>query len=373
MAPAARGGGKRNLTAGPGDFLALAGRLSSRRDPPAREALAPLVSAALEALANEDPLLRPRNSSGRPGGLLDLPDLPTVILPDLHTRAGFLAAALAWRPPLGSGPRASSSRLPFGTGPRPAARAASRGSPRLAELLASGEALLLCLGDVFHSEGRDAPQRWARAEREYGYGWSLPSPAMDEEMGKALACVELILRAKAAFPRNFHYLKGNHDNVVNEEGNGDHPFYKFAEEGAMAASWFASRYGRDLQAAYRAFELSLPLAARGERFVASHAEPAFPLGPEDIIEARNRPEVAEALTWTGNDEALPASVASGLDLLLGPRASAARWFGGHRPVSGSYSLRADGLYVQFHNPLKQGLALILPGEPPDPDRVIRTI
>jgi len=333
------------------------------------------VSAALEALENEDPLLRPRNSSGRPGGLLDLPDLPTVILPDLHTRAGFLAAALSWRPPLGprgANPRAS-SWLPFGVRPRPAGGAEARGSPRLAELLASGEAILLCLGDVFHSEGRDAPQRWARAEREYGYGWNLPSPAMDEEMGRALACVELILRAKAAFPRNFHYLKGNHDNVVNEEGNGDHPFYKFAEEGAMAASWFAARYGRDLQAAYRAFELSLPLAARGARFVASHAEPAFVLGPEDIIEARNRPQVAEALTWTGNGEALPGSVAAGLDLLLGQRASGARWFGGHRPVPGSYSLRADGLYVQFHNPLKQGLVLILPGEAPDPDRVVRTI
>jgi hypothetical protein len=196
---------------------------------------------------------------------------------------------------------------------------------------------------------------------------------MDEEMGRALACVEIILRAKAAFPRNFHYLKGNHDNIVNEEGKGDHPFYKFAEEGAMAASWFAARYGRDLQAAYRAFELSLPLAARGARFVSSHAEPAFVLGPEDIIEARNRPEVAEALTWTGNDEALPGSVSAGLELLLGPRASGARWFGGHRPVAGAYNLRADGLYVQFHNPLKQGLVLILPGELPDPDRVVRAL
>ena len=374
MAPAARGGGKRNLRAGPGDFLALAGRLSSRRDPPSREALAPLVTAALEALEGEDPLLRPRNSSGRPGGLLDLPDLPIVILPDLHTRAGFLAAALAWRLPLGVGARdADGGRIEPGERPRAAKARTSFGVRPLADLLVSGEAILLCLGDVFHSEGRDAPQRWARAEREYGYGWSLPSPAMDEEMGRALACVELILRAKAAFPGTFHYLKGNHDNVVNEEGNGDHPFYKFAEEGAMAASWFAARYGRDLQDAYRAFELSLPLAARGSRFVASHAEPAFVLGPEDIIEARNRPEVAEALTWTGNGEALPGSVSASLELLLGPRASGARWFGGHRPVPGAYSLRADGLYVQFHNPLKQGLVLLLPGEPPDPDRVVRTI
>lgn len=373
MAPATRGGGKRSLRLEPGDLLALAGRLSSRRDPPARETLAPLVAEALEVLDAEDPGLRPRNSSGRPGGLLILPDLPTVILPDLHTRASFLAAVLAWRPPLGTRPQTAAARPPFGLRSLAAARSSARDAPRLADLLASGEALLLCLGDVFHSEGRDAPQRWARAEREYGYGWKLPSPAMDEEMGRALACVELILRAKAAFPRNFHYLKGNHDNVVNEEGNGDHPFYKFAEEGAMAASWFASRYGRDLQAAYRGFELSLPLAARGARFVASHAEPAFVLGPEDIIEARSRPEVAEALTWTGNGEALPGSVSASLELLLGSGVSGARWFGGHRPVAGAYSLRADGLYVQFHNPLRQGLVLIRPGELPDPDRAVLTI
>jgi len=196
---------------------------------------------------------------------------------------------------------------------------------------------------------------------------------MDLEMGKALSCVELILRAKLALPAHFHYLKGNHDNITDEEGRGDHSFYKYAAEGEMAASWFETTYGRALQDAYRDLELALPLAARGRRFVASHAEPAFVLGPEDIIEARNRPEVAEALTWTGNGEALPGSVSASLELLLGPRASGARWFGGHRPVPGAYSLRADGLYVQFHNPLKQGLVLLLPGEPPDPDRVVRTI
>jgi hypothetical protein len=306
------------------------------------------VAEARRVLAGEDHRLRPRDEDGLPGGLLDLPDLPVVILPDLHGRADFLAAVLAWRPPLG------------GAG------------ARLADLLGRGEAILLSLGDAFHSEGRDAALRWALAAGEYASGWR-ESPAMDEEMGRALACVELILRAKAAFPSTFHYLKGNHDNVTNEEGRGDHPFYKYAAEGEMTASWFRRRYGRDLAEAYRAFELDLPLVARGARFVASHAEPAFALSPADIIAYRRRPEVAEALTWTANDCAEAGSVGESLAALLGGAARGSRWFGGHRPVDGPYALRQGGFYVQFHRPDRRNLVLIRPGEEPDPDRAVRCL
>jgi hypothetical protein len=242
----------------------------------------------------------------------------------------------------------------------------------MAELLEAGEASLVCLGDAFHSEGEAGSRRWKAAMREFASGWATRA-AMDEEMGKALACVELILRAKETFPYNFHYLKGNHDNIVNEDAHGDHGFYKFALEGEMAASWFELSYGPDLQAEYRRLELSLPLAARGKRFVASHAEPAFALSAEDIVGYRDRPEVVEALTWTPNDGAGPGSVAASLLALLGPGAGGARWFGGHRPVSGLYALRQGGLYVQFHNPDRRVVAFIRPGESPDPARVIREI
>lgn len=268
-------------------------------------------------------------------------------MPDLHARPGFLAAVLAWRPPLGPG-----------------------AGPRLAELLSRGEALLLCLGDAFHSEGRGAAERWRAALGEYVSGWA-SRRAMDLEMGKALACVELILRAKLAFPAHFHYLKGNHDNITDEEGRGDHSFYKYAAEGEMAASWFEATYGSALQDAYRALELSLPLAARGRRFVASHAEPAFALGPADIVEGRLRPEVVLALTWTPNDGAAPGSVAESLKALLGPEApEGSRWFGGHRPVEGRYALRAGGRYVQFHDPDARRVVLLLPGRDPDPESCV---
>lgn len=323
--------------------------------PPEPRVFGELVAAARRVLRSEAPALRPRDSAGLPGGLLNLPDLPVVILPDIHARPGFLIAALAWRPPLAAG----EARV----------RKGGAALPSLVELLAAGRATLVCLGDVFHSEGREGALRWNAAVYEYLDSWK-ESPAMDEEMGRALVCVELILRAKAAFPERFHYLKGNHDNIANEEAHGDHPFYKFAMEGEMAASWFALRYGSDIASDYRSFELDLPVLARGARFVASHAEPAFPLVEEDVVEYRQRPDVVEALTWTPNDGALDGSVAESLFALLGPGSAGARWFGGHRPVEGRYALRQRGLYVQFHRPCHRGLVFLRPGEEPDPACVV---
>jgi hypothetical protein len=321
---------------------------------PSREELGRLVAAALEAQAAEGPQLRPRDASGLPGGLLLLHSLPTVLVPDLHGRAPFLRAVLGWTPPGAKG--------------------------ALRELLAAGEAQLLCLGDLFHTEVGSAPRRWREALREYLSGWA-ERRAMDEEMALCLAAARAVLECKIAYPASFHCLKGNHDNIADEEGHGDHPFYKFAAEGEMVASWFEAAYGRELLDAYRRFELGLPVLAAGERFVASHAEPAFALGPEDAIEYRSRPDVVEALIWTANDAAAPGSVAASMARILAARDGAAGlaaegasrgtlWFGGHRPVDGRYALRAGGLYVQFHDPAAWRVAYLLPGRDPDPDRDI---
>jgi hypothetical protein len=197
---------------------------------------------------------------------------------------------------------------------------------------------------------------------------------MDEEMALSLAAATIVLEAKAAFPRHFHYLKGNHDNITDEEGRGDHSFYKFAAEGAMVASWFRLTYGEELLGRYRLLELDLPVLAAGERFVASHGEPAFALSREDIVESRSRPEVVEALIWTPNGSARDGSVGRSLAAVLGRGASpGALWFAGHRPVSGSYALRAQGLFVQFHDPSSRRVAYLLPGRDPDPDRDIYSL
>jgi hypothetical protein len=322
-------------------------RLAEAPALPGRAELAALVEAASAVEDGEEPSLRPRDSRGRPGGLLELPELPTILVPDLHARPSFIASVLNWAPP---GRQES-----------------------LAALLAEGKACLLCLGDVFHSEVGGAPRRWKAAFREYRANWASRS-SMDEEMGLSLTAARIVLEAKVAFPRFFHYLKGNHDNIADEEGRGDHSFYKFAAEGAMVASWFRLEYGDELLTAYRELELRFPLLALGSRFAASHGEPAFALSREDLLEYRSRPDIVEALIWTGNGEAEPGSVILSLQALLGPeRASSALWFGGHRPVDGRYALRAGGKYVQFHDSASRRVVFLEPGRVPDPDRDIYDI
>jgi hypothetical protein len=311
---------------------------------PGRSELAALVQAAKAALESEEASLRPRDSEGRPGGIVELPDLPTILVPDIHARPAFIASVLSWKP--------------HGYG------------ESVASLLERRRASLVCLGDVFHSEVGSARRRWAAAYREYGSHWASRA-SMDEEMELSLAAACIVLETKVAFPSNFHYLKGNHDNIADEEGRGDHSFYKFAVEGEMVASWFRATYGEALLETYRELELDLPLLALGSRFVASHGEPGFTLSRSDLIDYRTRPDVVEALIWTANGDAEAFSVAQSLDALLGPeRAGDALWFAGHRPVDGRYALRAGGRFVQFHNPGAARVAILEPGRSPDPDRDI---
>lgn len=296
---------------------------------------------AAEAQTSLDYAVRPSKTSGAPGGLLALPEnLPVLVLPDLHTRAGLLGRALEWVPP-------------------------EEGNP-LRELLEQGRAFLLLLGDLFHSEGPDAPDRWEAALMEARTGYARHE-AMDGEMARALSALDVLARLILRAPGRVACLKGNHDNSRNREGFGDHGFYKFADEGAMCSAWLWAFSPPEFREALAAFEESLPLAARGSRFAASHAEPAYPLSAADVIEGV--PETVEALTWTANGQALPGAVAECLEALVGPGAvgGGARWISGHRPVEGRYALRAEGLLVQIHAPFSFQGAWVRPDRPFDPE------
>lgn len=322
------------------DLPRRARRAESKPALPDLPKLAELLRAAAETHAL-DPTARPRKASGAPGGLVSLPGhLPVLILPDLHARAGLLRRALEWIPP--------------------------EESRSVLELLDEGSAFLLLLGDLFHSEGPDAPARWERAYWEYRTGYALHE-AMDAEMVRALSALDILARILVRFPGRAACLKGNHDNSRNREGFGDHGFYKFADEGAMCAAWLSAFTPSEFRDALAGFEDSLPLAARGARFAASHAEPAFPRSEADLVEAA--PETVEALTWTANGQALPGSVEDCLEALLGLGAPAggARWISGHRPVEGRYSLRAGGLLVQIHAPFRFQGAWVRPDRPFDPE------
>ena len=320
----------------------LAGYRSAGSIPDASELESQLVSAN-SVLASEDEALRPRDTEGAPGGLVELgKHLPTVLLPDLHARPGLICSALSY--PLAEG-------------------------ETVLDALISGSIQLVCLGDYFHGEGR-VKKRWKRALDEFSNGF-VTHEAMDREMVEGLAVLMMIARLKSALPSQVHLLKGNHENVGNESGNGNYPFGKYAYEGEMVLEYLRLAYSDGLIGRIAEFERRLPLFAIGRYFLVSHAEPARFFSRDEVIGYLHRDEVVYGLTWTDNDEAEPDAVERMLEAYLGEdEASTALHFGGHRAVAERYQLRAGGRYVQIHNPSRYIMALLVPDRPPDPARDI---
>ncbi len=299
--------------------------------PPGADALMQAASGAVETLRAEPEAVRPHDGEGRPGGLVLLDrGLPTIIVPDLHARMDFFLSVLACE--------AEPGRI---------AR----------ELLEEGRLQIVCVGDGVHAEGR-AAERWESALEEFLGGYRRHA-SMDEEMRESLGLMRMVMEVKASFPASFHFLKGNHENITNELGNGNYPFRKFAQEGLMVLTYMRMFYGEEILEALSRFEKELPLLAVGRGFLVSHAEPAEFFPRERVVEAREDPDVVSGLTWTDNDEAAPGSVQEMLASYLGEKeGESGYYFGGHRPVSGGYELRAGGRYVQIHDPERFVVACI---------------
>jgi hypothetical protein len=319
-------------------------RLHKSESLPDPDDLSEILDSVLDVLANENPLIRPRDGSGYPGGLVLLdPNITTILVPDLHARTGYMDSLIDMQV-------AGKSVL---------------------DGLADGTLQVLCVGDGFHSEARGA-ERWRRAWKEYKGGFR-HHEAMDAEMREGLSLMAMVMLLKSAFPDRFHFLKGNHENVANVDTDGNRPFGKYAWEGQMVRDWFIEFLGDEMLERWADFEDSLPLLAVGDRFLVSHAEPRKVYGRDRLIEYRGDDELIFDFTWTGNGEAEVGSVEAMLEEYLGGDWGRALYFGGHRPVHGLYGLRADKRYVQIHNPDKHVVAVLESGRYPDPERDIRTI
>ena len=326
------------------DVIARLRTIATDLAPPSADELISDMEGACATLSDEDSSLRPRDAHGRPGGLVRLrPELPAVVVPDIHARVDLLTTVLS---------------TPF----------PEHGiDTPLLTAIAADRAQLVMVGDYVHGEAR-ARERWVQAFEEFTAGYRAHD-AMDEEMYESLAVLRTVATLKSAYPDRVHGLKGNHENITNEEGDGNHRFGKFVYEGAMVAAYMQRFYrGKATEAVYR-FEKSLPLLAVGSRYLVTHAEPARLFPTEEIVEYRDRPEVVEGLTWTDNDAAEEGSVAAMIAHYL-PHCDAdeAIHLGGHRPVTGRYALRAGGRYVQFHNPARLIVALPPANRPFDPGR-----
>ncbi len=291
--------------------------------PPEEEDLRDTISRALQVLAAEPGALRPWDLDGKPGGLVLLhKDIPTVIVPDLHARMDFFLSVLEAR---------------------------DEGGRSALDLMSAGSLQMVCVGDGVHAEAR-AALRWKAALREFQEGYRRHE-SMDEEMREGLGTMRMVMEVKTHFPAYFHFLKGNHENVTNELGNGNFPFRKFAMEGLMVLTYVRKFYGDGILEDLSRFEKELPLLGVGRGFLVSHAEPAAFFPWQRVVGARTDPDVVSGLTWTDNGEAAEGSVQQMLSHYLGEQEGRmGYYFGGHRPVSGGYGLRAGGRYVQIHDP-----------------------
>jgi len=288
------------------------------------------VRNAINTFDNENESIRPHADDGSPGGIIHLyHDIPTIIVPDIHARMELIFSLVNLKTE----------------------------DKTFYQLLADKEIQVVCVGDGFHSEMQEK-ERWIAAYSEYEKSYR-KHKNIDEEMIASLGLMEMIIELKTAFPDNFHFLKGNHENIKNEETGGDHPFRKFVLEGEMVKTWVTRFMGENFLDKYSEFENKLPLLAIGENFMISHAEPKRCYEPEEII--NYHPETVHGLTWTANGESEEGSVREMLNLYIPDKnINEKLYFGGHRIIKTKYKVRADGLFVQIHNPWNLQVVYIKP-------------
>lgn len=283
-----------------------------------------LLPLWISSLNEEKETVRPRDSAGRPGGILFLKkDIKTVILPDLHGRFNFLNKIISMEK----------------------------------QALLEGKCQVLCLGDALHGEGR-AAERWKRAYGEYENGY-IHHSAMDQEMEENISVLISLAKAKIKYREYFHYLKGNHDNVKNLTGEGNYSFYKYAQEGAMVKAYILKYLGKEVLELISLTEKEFPLFAAGRNFCASHSAPKKYYSEEEILNYRNNPDAVEGLTWTSENGYRKGCIQETLRYFTDNQyKEESVYLAGHRPVSGSYNLKEEGKLVYFHNPNIQQVAVL---------------
>ena len=285
------------------------------------------------------------------GGVVTLPDLPTIILPDLHARRELFIDVL-------------SARLPEG----PLA------GEQVFELLRAGRINLLCVGDLVHSEQRD---HWV-INRDGEWTQDL----LDKEMVRSLGAGMMAMYLKIEYPEHFYCLRGNHDDIAGELAADFRKFvglkyneqdelvyvdgqpYKTGDKGEsqLVREWVLNRegWGQSFLEAWARFERGLPLLALGPYYVVTHTLPRSAVSAADLHNP-TRPREA-SLELTSRRGIHREAIAGTLDDLgIGERVQ--HWFYGHSMVSketngGRYEEGLDGLLVRLNSPKRHVFAYV---------------
>jgi hypothetical protein len=297
------------------------------------------LDAILTLFANQD-------------GIVQLADLPTIIIPDLHARRNLLIAILSTR--LFSGPY--TDHLIF-------------------DLLQQGLINVVCVGDIVHSEERSD---WVINDDGQ---WT--EELLEREMVRSLGAGLMIMYLKLAYPTRFHCLRGNHDDMSGELSADFRKFVglRFVNdelvwedgrpvitgekgESKLAREWVLNRegFGESFLQRWSQFERFLPLFAQAPTFVVSHTLPREALIEGDIRNPSRPREVSMELTSRRGVDALAI-----LETLtnLGIQDHITRWFYGHSQVlpevnGGKYEENLDGLLVRLNSPKQHVFAYVPP-------------
>lgn len=324
-------------------------KLISLKDNPLPEEgeLQSFLETSLENLENESKEYRPLDSKKKAGGLLDFTDssLPVIVVPDIHGRCSLILRLLEYRIP-------------------------SMENMSVLQALNEDRIIVVCVGDAVHGEKR-VFERWVSSYDSYQSG-DYVSSTMQEEMRENFSVWQSLMLLKNSFPGNFHFLKGNHENVLNETGNGNYSFRKFVQEGQMCLDFIRHWYGDIILFLISYWEKALPVCAVFRNFAVSHAEPFSVFTRKEIINCKTNPEIIESFTWTANDE-VEGDTCRQILKKLSPKfkRNGVIWFGGHRPVmQAKYCLRQDCSYIQIHNPEEMNVAFVDPERDFDPEKDI---
>ena len=180
---------------------------------------------------------RPKDKSGRPGGVVAVPDTSrAIIVGDLHARADNLLVILSQNGFL--------------------------------EALEEDRASLVILGDAVHPEG-DVPL---------------------DEMEPSMLMMDVIFKLKVRFPRNVFYLRGNHDSYAEEIAKRGIP------QGLLWANALKRVRGKVYQDEMSRFYEQLPCVAYSRHFIACHAAPPVSsITLDQIINIRDNRELCKEL------------------------------------------------------------------------------
>ncbi len=284
-------------------------------------------------------------------GLLQLPDLPTIIIPDLHARRAMLVSILGTH--LAEGLYAGK---------------------QVFDLLQQGLINVICVGDIVHSE--------ERSDWVINNDGEWTPELLEKEMVRSLGAGTMIMYLKVQYPEHFHCLRGNHDDIAGELAEDFRKFVglKFDEnnellfvdgrpvvtgdkgESKLVRDWVLARdgWGQPFLQTWARFERSLPLLAWSTYYVISHTPPLVPLSETEIRDASRSREISLELTSRrGIDE---AAICGTLDN-LGLKDRVERWFHGHSQVppevnGGKYEESLDGLVVRLNSPKQHVFAYV---------------